>query len=224
MLSSILDFFRAIDPYLYKLIGRDMYVALDGAPTSCYLASGIALSAAVVIAFQAKKRLESSANSTSGSTNASRENSPSFRPRRASTTGSDAQGQDRSEEPDLLELQGNGTKNTPFIFENCSQYSEDFSDVDESGPPNPHRGNMIRRIKIARQKAINKRIEETLTQADLVKEKMVEAQQMAKIYSLLKQSDSNMTIDDIRGQMSMYKTSYGDVGRDDDDDKIEVID
>jgi len=52
----------------------------------------------------------------------------------------------------------------------------------------------------------------------------VEAQQMAKIYSLLKQSDSNMTIDDIRGQMSMYKTSYGDVGRDDDDDKIEVID
>ena len=31
---------------------------------------------------------------------------------------------------------------------------------------------MIRRIKIARQKAINKRIEETLTQADLVKEKM----------------------------------------------------
>ena len=31
---------------------------------------------------------------------------------------------------------------------------------------------MIRRIKIARQKAINKRIEETLTKADLVKEKM----------------------------------------------------
>ena len=135
MLSSILDFFRAIDPYLYKLIGRDMYVALDGAPTSCYLASGIALSAAVVIAFQAKKRLQSSADSTSGSTNTSRENSPSFRPRRASTTGSgkarrfkiaswrvnknlsDAQGQDRSEEPDVLELQGNGTKNTPFIFE-----------------------------------------------------------------------------------------------------------
>ena len=45
----------------------------------------------------------------------------------------------------------------------------------------------------------------------------IEAQQMAKIYSLLKQNDSNMTIDDIRGQMSMYKTSYGDVGRDEDD-------
>ena len=39
---------------------------------------------------------------------------------------------------------------------------------------------------------------------------------MAKIYSLLKQDDTNMTIDDIRSQMSMYKTSYGDVGRDDD--------
>ena len=41
---------------------------------------------------------------------------------------------------------------------------------------------------------------------------------MAKIYSLLKQNDSNMTIDDIRGQMSMYKTSYGDVGREDEED------
>ena len=41
---------------------------------------------------------------------------------------------------------------------------------------------------------------------------------MAKIYSLLKQNDSNMTIDDIRGQMSMYKTSFGDVGREDEDD------
>ena len=62
MLSSILDFFRAVDPYLYKLLGKDMYVALDGAPTSCYVTAGIALSAAVVIAFQAKKRLESSTN------------------------------------------------------------------------------------------------------------------------------------------------------------------
>jgi len=77
---------------------------------------------------------------------------------------------------------------------------------------------MIRRIKIARQQTINRKIEETLTKADLVKEKMIEAQQLAKIYSLLKQDDSNMTIDDIRGQMSMYKTSFGDVGREDEDD------
>ena len=46
----------------------------------------------------------------------------------------------------------------------------------------------------------------------------IEAQQLAKIYSLLKKDDSNMTIDDIRGQMSMYKTSFGDVGREDEDD------
>ena len=136
MLSSILDFFRAIDPYLYKLIGRDMYVALDGAPTSCYLASGIALSAAVVIAFQAKKRLESSnsGSTMAGSTSTSRQNSPSLRPRRASATGeetsfkiasqrkkmniSDAQGEDGSEEPDALESHGNRmTDTTPFIFE-----------------------------------------------------------------------------------------------------------
>ena len=84
MLSSILDFFRAVDPYLYKLLGKDMYVALDGAPTSCYVTAGIALSAAVVIAFQAKKRLESSTNAATtptaaGSTNRGRENSPSVR-------------------------------------------------------------------------------------------------------------------------------------------------
>ena len=36
---------------------------------------------------------------------------------------------------------------------------------------------------------------------------------MAKIYSLLSEGDSNLTIDDIKGQMSMYKASYGDVGR-----------
>ena len=59
-----------------------------------------------------------------------------------------------------------------FNLADCSQYSDDFSDCEEGGPPNPARGNMIRRIKIARQKAINKRIEETLTKADLVKEKM----------------------------------------------------
>ena len=88
MLSSILDFFRAVDPYLYKLLGKDMYVALDGAPTSCYVTAGIALSAAVVIAFQAKKRLESSSNAAStpqwqtaaaGSTDRGGENSPSDR-------------------------------------------------------------------------------------------------------------------------------------------------
>ena len=84
MLSSILDFFRAVDPYLYKLLGKDMYVALDGAPTSCYVTAGIALSAAVVIAFQAKKRLEPSTNAATtptaaGSTNRGRENSPSVR-------------------------------------------------------------------------------------------------------------------------------------------------
>ena len=88
MLSSILDFFRAVDPYLYKLLGKDMYVALDGAPTSCYVTAGIALSAAVVIAFQAKKRLQSSSDAAStpqwstaaaGFTNRGRENSPSDR-------------------------------------------------------------------------------------------------------------------------------------------------
>jgi len=220
MLSSILDFFRAVDPYLYKLLGKDMYVALDGAPTSCYVTAGIALSAAVVIAFQAKKRLEPSTNAATtptaaGSTNRGRENSPSVR--RALITDGDVQEQDESEDPDITSQETEATDTNSFIFENCSQYSDDFSDVDEGGPPNPGRGNMIRRIKIARQKAINKRIEETLTKADLVKEKMIEAQQMAKIYSLLKQNDSNMTIDDIRGQMSMYKTSYGDVGRDEDD-------
>ena len=105
---------------------------------------------------------------------------------------SDVEEQVESEEPDLTSKETVATDTNSFIFESeyvgrtiklinltktlnfadCSQYSEDFSDVDEDGPPNPGRGNMIRRIKIARQKAINKRIEETLTKADLVKEKM----------------------------------------------------
>ena len=59
-----------------------------------------------------------------------------------------------------------------FNFTDCTKYSDDFSDIEEDGPPNPGRGNMIRRIKIARQRAINKKIEETLTEAELVKEKM----------------------------------------------------
>ena len=88
MLSSILNFFRAVDPYLYKLLGKDMYVALDGAPTSCYVTAGIALSAAVVIAFQAKMRLDSSTDAATPpqrptaaarSTNRRRESSPSDR-------------------------------------------------------------------------------------------------------------------------------------------------
>jgi len=227
MLSSILNFFRAVDPYLYKLLGKDMYVALDGAPTSCYVTAGIALSAAVVIAFQAKMRLDSSTDAATPpqrptaaarSTNRRRESSPSDR--RTSVTDKDVQEQEESEEPHVITSQENvATDARPFIFENGSQYgSDDFSDFEEGGPPNPGRGNMIRRIKIARQQTINRKIEETLTKADLVKEKMIEAQQLAKIYSLLKQDDSNMTIDDIRGQMSMYKTSFGDVGREDEDD------
>lgn len=179
MLSSVLDFFRSVDPYLYKMLGRDMYMALDGAPTSVYVTAGIALSAAVVIAFQARKRLESADIATAPQ---SRESAQSGR--RASNSDSE-----------------------------CTKYSDDFSDIEEDGPSNPGRGNMIRRIKIARQRAINKKIEETLTEAELVKEKMVEAQQLAKIYSLLSEGDSNLTIDDIKGQMSMYKASYGDVGR-----------
>ena len=83
MLSSVLDFFRAVDPYLYKLLGRDMYMALDGAPTSCYVTAGIALSAAVVIAFQAKKRLETADSATAPK---SRESSQSGR--RASNSDS----------------------------------------------------------------------------------------------------------------------------------------
>ncbi len=59
-----------------------------------------------------------------------------------------------------------------FAAEDYTQYFDDLEELDEDERSDPARANMISRIKIARQKAINRRVEETLTKSDKIKEKM----------------------------------------------------
>jgi hypothetical protein len=59
-----------------------------------------------------------------------------------------------------------------LILTPCYLRYLDELEEEDGGKINPLRMNMISRIKIARHKAINKAVEEKLTKADLVKEKM----------------------------------------------------
>ena len=89
--------------------------------------------------------------------------------------------------------------------------------------------NIIRRLKVARQKAMTKKVQEKLGPDDIMEEKMwgrcpyrynykinsspllfrAETQQLAKIYALLNESEDKfgkVSMKDIKSQMSMYKT------------------
>ncbi|TRY68371.1 hypothetical protein TCAL_09667 [Tigriopus californicus] len=88
---------------------------------------------------------------------------------------------------------------------NITDYSNYLDEVENSEDLSLAQQNMISRLKIARQKAMNKSIEEKLSPEERLQEKRIENEQMEKILSLLKENEG-MSMDDLKDQMSMYKT------------------
>lgn len=68
---------------------------------------------------------------------------------------------------------------------------------------------VISRVKIAQQKAIDKKVEESMTKEDLENEMKIQQDQLSKIYGLLKENKEtfgDVSMEEIHNQMSLYKT------------------
>ena len=77
------------------------------------------------------------------------------------------------------------------------------------GEPN-NEEHVISKMKIERQKAISDKIRANLDEDDLEKEKMIETQQMQKIFALLQTNEDKFgktSMEDLQRQLAMYKAT-----------------
>ena len=85
--------------------------------------------------------------------------------------------------------------------------TDDLSDVNFDDLPEG-RGNLMSRVKKARQKAIRDAVEKEMTEDERLREQRAASDMLARVYSVMKENEEvfgNTSFDDVKSQMDLYK-------------------
>lgn len=70
------------------------------------------------------------------------------------------------------------------------------------------RGNLMSRVKKARQKAIRDAVEKEMTEDERLREQRAASEMLARVYSVMKENEEvfgNTSFDDVKSQMDLYE-------------------
>lgn len=110
---------------------------------------------------------------------------------------------DNSEEDEVLEKAAN------FGTEDWSQYisPKDLHDDPRESPS--RRGNLISRVKKAKQRAIRNAVEKDMTADDHLREQMAANQMLSRVFTMMRENKQlfgdNTSFEDVKTQMDLYK-------------------
>jgi hypothetical protein len=101
-------------------------------------------------------------------------------------------------------------KASNFETQDISQYvsSKDLHVLDDPRESPSRRGNIISRVKKARQRAIRNLVEKDMTADDHLKESMAANQMLSRVYTMMRENKElfgNTSFEDVKSQMDLYK-------------------